>query len=350
MPHILIAGATGAGKSVCLNTVLVSILSRATPDEVRLLLVDPKRVELTGYEGVPHLVMPVVTDPFRAVEAMDWVLREMDQRYDLLAKVGAKNIDVYNRKIVAAGGKRMAYLLVVVDELADLMMVAAKLRADRKGDIDTDEGGDVEYAVIRIGQLARAAGIHLVLATQRPSVDVVTGLIKANMPSRLAFATSSLADSRVILDRAGAERLLGKGDALFAPMDASEPDRIQCAYVSDDEVEAIVAHWRAKGAPEFVELPAHPVAAPRAARALTAADVVLAIVAATAGCSHQDIGRHGAWAGRGGVPHQTTLSRLATELVEAGLVTRVKSGRAWVDYRVTAEGQRRADAKGSLSA
>lgn len=339
MPHILIAGATGAGKSCCLNALLVSLLTRATPAEVRLLLIDPKRVELTPYEGIPHLVMPVVTDPWKAVEAVEWLVREMDVRYDRLVAVGARNIDDFNRKAAASGAEPMPYLLAVVDELADLMMVAASI-AKRRG--DDDDSPDIEELFIRLGQLARAAGIHLVLATQRPSVDVVTGTIKANVPSRLAFATSSGADSQVILDQRGAEKLLGQGDGLFLPMGASVPLRVQGALVSDDEIEAAVTHWRERagdwapyaGAPAAVR-PAV-VAAPRAA---ATPDVVLAIVSTEPGCSSSRIAAHPAW---GKPPTQSTLSRATQKLADEGLITRVKDGAAWVDYRVTSAGQDRA--------
>ena len=233
MPHLLIAGTTGAGKSGCINTILISILLRSTPDEVRLILIDPKRIELNYYESIPHLLTPVVSSPKEASAVLQNVVAEMERRYERLSLVRARNLSEANRAFRARGEDTLPYLLVVIDELADLMMVSPQA---------------VEDSIIRLAQKSRAVGIHLVLATQRPSVDVITGMIKANVPSRIAFAVSSMTDSRVILDTAGAESLLGSGDMLFKPLGTSRLQRVQGAYVSEDEIALVVEQCRAQRA------------------------------------------------------------------------------------------------------
>ena len=227
MPHVLIAGATGSGKSVCINSIVNSVLFNATPEEVRLILIDPKMVELTPYEGIPHLLVPVETNPLHAASALKWAEKKMEERYSMFAKNIVKDITGYNRKMEETGGEKLPHWLIVVDELADLMMQAKNM---------------VEPSIVRLAQLARAAGIHLVIATQRPSVDVITGLIKANIPSRISFVLTSIVDSRTILDRAGAERLLGNGDMLYSPVGTNSPMRLQGAFISNSEVDSVVAY------------------------------------------------------------------------------------------------------------
>ena len=228
LPHLLIAGATGSGKSVCINAVVASLLCKHTPDTLRLLMIDPKMVELVNYQGIPHLLAPVVTEFERVVGVLSWATREMDRRYKALSKVGARNIVGYNKKIADTEEKPLPYIVIIIDELADLMMMAPD---------------DVERAITRIAQMARAVGIHLILATQRPSVDVVTGLIKANFPARVAFAVSSQIDSRVILDTPGAERLLGQGDMLYMAPDSAKLQRLQGVFVSETELEKLIKFW-----------------------------------------------------------------------------------------------------------
>ncbi|MHB8674674.1 MAG: DNA translocase FtsK, partial [Candidatus Limnocylindrales bacterium] len=255
MPHLLIAGATGSGKSVCVNAIISCLLLQATPEEVRLILVDPKRVELTTYNDVPHLLRPVVVDVDKVVGVLKWVVHEMDDRYKLFEVHGVRNIEGYNRLAgTRAGLNQLPYIVVVIDELADLMMLAPD---------------ETERLLCRLAQLARATGIHLVVATQRPSVDVITGLIKANFPTRISFAVTSQIDSRTILDTPGAEKLLGRGDMLFMPTDAAKPVRLQGVFVSDEEIEALVQHWQDLGPPNYVDQLVH---APSTSEATEATD------------------------------------------------------------------------------
>jgi len=243
LPHLLVAGATGSGKSVCLNAMIASFLYKSSPEQVQLLMIDPKRVELTVYNGIPHLICPVVTDPKKAAAALRWAVKEMERRYELFADAGVRNIESYNKWMTDnreryGEGELLPYIVVIIDELADLMMVAA---------------AEVEEAICRLAQMARAAGMCLIIATQRPSVDVITGLIKANIPSRIAFAVSSQVDSRTILDMAGAERLLGKGDILYFPVGASKAIRAQGALVLDKDIEKLVDFWSQQADPDAQE-------------------------------------------------------------------------------------------------
>lgn len=238
--HVLIAGATGSGKSFCINTIICSILFKALPSEVKLMMIDPKRVELANYDGIPHLITPVVTDPKMAANALRWAVKEMESRYKKFAETGVRNIDGYNRAVAAGTVEDdpIPFLVIIIDELADLMLVAAN---------------EVEDSICRLAQMARAAGIHLIIATQRPSVDVITGLIKANVPSRIAFSVSSGVDSRTILDSIGAERLIGKGDMLYYPIGANKPLRAQGSFITDKDVNAVVDFWKRQGTPEYQE-------------------------------------------------------------------------------------------------
>jgi len=238
MPHLLIAGATGSGKSVCINALLAGFLLQATPAELKMILIDPKRVELSGFMDIPHLLVPVVVEPEAAVASLRWAVKEMEERYKLFAMHGARNIAAFNERVPGLGLSPLPYVVIVIDELADLMMVAA---------------GEIEDLICRIAQLARAVGIHLIVATQRPSADIITGLIKANIPSRIAFAVTSGVDSRVILDEMGAEKLLGRGDMLYLPIDEGKPRRLQGAYVSDRELDNLINLWKAQGKPEYQE-------------------------------------------------------------------------------------------------
>jgi S-DNA-T family DNA segregation ATPase FtsK/SpoIIIE len=238
MPHLLIAGATGSGKSVCINSIIACLLFHTTPDEVRFIMVDPKMVELTNFNGIPHLVTPVVTEADKVVNVLKHALQEMNRRYHIFRESGARNIETYNRVASSRGRSRLPYMIIIIDELADMMMLAPE---------------EVEKGICRIAQMARATGIHLVIATQRPSVDVITGLIKANIPARISFAVTSQVDSRVILDAIGAEKLLGRGDMLYMAADSSKTTRLQGAFVSDRELEAVVSFWKGQRLPQAQE-------------------------------------------------------------------------------------------------
>jgi S-DNA-T family DNA segregation ATPase FtsK/SpoIIIE len=229
MPHLLIAGATGSGKSVCVNTIITSLLLNNTPDDLKLILIDPKRVELTGYDGIPHLLAPVIVETERVVGALQWMMREMDTRYHKFAAAGARNLDDYNMRMQLRGERKLPILVIIIDEMADLMMLAQN---------------ETEAGIARLAQMARATGLHLIVATQRPSADIITGNIKANFPSRIAFAVASNTDSRVVLDQPGAEHLLGRGDMLFQAPDAAAPVRMQGGYVSDSEIQKVVDYWK----------------------------------------------------------------------------------------------------------
>lgn len=236
MPHVLIAGATGSGKSVCINSIIISLLYKASPEDLRFIMIDPKMVELNQYNAIPHLLIPVVTDPKKASYALNWGIKEMTDRYQLFKENGVRDIDGYNELMDGQGGEKLPRIVIVVDELADLMMTSPK---------------ECENAICRIAQLARACGIHLIIATQRPSVDVITGLIKANIPSRIAFSVASNTDSRTILDMAGAEKLLGKGDMLYYPVGKSKPLRVQCTFVSDAEINRVINAVKPKKQPTY---------------------------------------------------------------------------------------------------
>lgn len=367
-PHLLMGGATGGGKSTCLNCILLSIISRTTPEQVRLILIDPKRVEFTAYKGIPHLLTEVVTDPRAAIDALAWLVREMDDRYDLFEGERVVNIDEYNRKMRAQGRPTLAYLLGVVDELADLVMVAAELVDD-----DDSTTPTLGYLFQRLGQLARAAGIHLIIATQRPAVDTIPNKIKGNLPSRLAFQTVDNAGSRVILDQVGAEQLTGLGDALYLPQEAGNQGsgkkrmiRMQCAYVTRDEVYKITDFLRENSpAPRYAfrcaparrpsnRPPANGAGAQPAPVTRTTtevvADMVVAIIAAEPGCDTARIATHEAWNHIGArPPSQPTLSRTAMQLEEEGHITRRRDGARWTDYQLTDKGRQRAEAAGLAS-